>query len=96
MRRMGVIYDSTFILVKDGVLYTPARDVLEGITRKSVTDAAKANDWKFVLSSSLAYNADEIFMSTTTGSIIPITSLDGRPVKDGKLGPITKKIWDTY
>ena len=27
---------------------------------------------------------------------MPITVLDGKPVRDGKLGPITKKIWDGY
>lgn len=30
------------VLVKDGVLYTPDRGVLEGITRKSVIDVARA------------------------------------------------------
>jgi hypothetical protein len=30
------------------------------------------------------------------GGIMPITELDGKPVKDGKLGPITKQIWDGY
>ncbi|CAG8044466.1 unnamed protein product [Penicillium salamii] len=87
------------VLVKDGVLYTPARGVLEGITRKSVIDAARVNGLELrveLVPIQLAYNADEIFMSTTAGGIMPITSLDGNPVKDGKVGPITKKIWDTY
>jgi branched-subunit amino acid aminotransferase/4-amino-4-deoxychorismate lyase len=44
----------------------------------------------------MVYKADEIFMCTTAGGIMPITSLDGEPVKDGKIGPITKKIWDGY
>ncbi|CAG8421198.1 unnamed protein product [Penicillium salamii] len=87
------------VLVKGGVLYTPARGVLEGITRKSVIDAARVNGLELrveLVPIQLAYNADEIFMSTTAGGIMPITSLDGKPVKDGKVGPITKKIWDTY
>lgn len=87
------------ILVKNGVLYTPSRGVLEGITRKSVIDAARMNGLEIhveIVPVQMVYDADEIFMSTTAGGIMPITSLDGRPVKDGKLGPITKKIWDTY
>lgn len=87
------------VLVKDGVLYTPSRGVLEGITRKSVIDAVRVNGLEIrveVVPVQLAYDADEIFMSTTAGGIMPITSLDDRPVKDGKVGPITKKIWDTY
>jgi branched-subunit amino acid aminotransferase/4-amino-4-deoxychorismate lyase len=86
-------------LVKNGVLYTPARGVLEGITRRSVIDAAHKNGLEIhveLIPVQMAYDADEIFMSTTAGGIMPITSLDGKPVKDGKLGPITKKIRDTY
>lgn len=43
-----------------------------------------------------AYHSDEIFMCTTAGGIMPITLLDGQPVNDGQVGPITKKIWDGY
>ncbi|OQV04279.1 hypothetical protein CLAIMM_09189 [Cladophialophora immunda] len=44
----------------------------------------------------LAYHCDEMFMCTTAGGIMPITSLDGVPVRDGKVGPLTAKIWDLY
>ncbi|EXJ94976.1 hypothetical protein A1O1_00094 [Capronia coronata CBS 617.96] len=87
------------VLVKDGVIYTPDRGVLEGVTRKSVFDVAKANGIEVrleVVPVELAYQADEIFMCTTAGGIMPITSLDGQPVKDGKIGPVTQKIWDDY
>lgn len=87
------------VLIKDGVLYTPDRGVLEGITRKSVIDVAKSFDLPVKIEfvpTELAYNCDEIFMCTTAGGIMPITELDGKPIKDGKIGPITKKIWDGY
>ncbi|KAL2818163.1 D-aminoacid aminotransferase-like PLP-dependent enzyme [Aspergillus cavernicola] len=87
------------VLVKDGNLYTPSRGVLEGITRKSVIDAAKINGLKIsvqLVPVQMVYDADEIFMCTTAGGIMPITSLDGQPVNGGQLGPITKKVWDTY
>ncbi|CAL5867162.1 uncharacterized protein PFLUO_LOCUS1374 [Penicillium psychrofluorescens] len=44
----------------------------------------------------LGYQFDEIFMCTAAGGIMPIASLDGQPVKDGEIGPITQKIWDGY
>jgi len=44
----------------------------------------------------MAYDADEIFMCTTAGGIMPITTLDDKPVNGGNVGPITKKIWDGY
>ncbi|KAI1085468.1 D-aminoacid aminotransferase-like PLP-dependent enzyme [Whalleya microplaca] len=87
------------VLVKDGVLYTPDCGVLEGITRKSVIDAAGVHNLEVRVETvpvRAAYEADEIFMCTTAGGIMPITSLDGQPVASGKAGPITTKIWDTY
>lgn len=87
------------VLVKDGVLYTPDRGVLQGVTRKSVIDVARANGLEVrveLVPVGMAYNCDEIFMCTTAGGIMPITSLDGQPVNGGKVGPITKTIWDGY
>lgn len=86
-------------VIKDGVLYTADRGVLEGVTRKSVFDVCKAEGIPVrmeVVPVELAYQADEIFMATTAGGIMPITKLDGTPIRDGKLGPLTKKIWDGY
>ncbi|KAJ5818910.1 hypothetical protein N7474_004501 [Penicillium riverlandense] len=87
------------VLVKNGVIYTPDRGVLEGVTRKTVIEVARANGIEVrmeVVPVELGYQSDEIFMCTTAGGIMPITSLDGQPVKDGEIGPITKKIWDGY
>lgn len=87
------------VLVKDGVLYTPDRGVLPGISRKSVIDVANMNGLEIRVENvpvQMCYDADEIFMCTTAGGIMPITTLDGKPVKDGKVGEITKKIWDGY
>lgn len=87
------------VLIKDNVLYTPQRGVLEGVTRKSVIDVAKAMELEVrveTVPTETAYSCDEIFMCTTAGGIMPITTLDGHPIKDGKIGPATKKIWDGY
>lgn len=87
------------VVVKDGVLSTPDRGCLQGITRKSVVDASRSLGYEIRIENvpvEAAYQADEIFMSTTAGGIMPITILDGEPVKDGKVGPITKAIWDRY
>lgn len=87
------------VLVRNGILYTPDRGVLQGISRKSVIDVANAKGYEIrveFVPIEMAYQADEIFMCTTAGGIMPITELDGNPVKDGKVGPITKVIWDGY
>jgi branched-subunit amino acid aminotransferase/4-amino-4-deoxychorismate lyase len=85
--------------VKDGILFTPARGVLEGVTRKTVLELAEARGRKTVVDYvpvDLLYHADEIFMSTTAGGIMPITRLDDAPVGGGQVGPITRDIWEAY
>lgn len=87
------------LFVKDGIIYTPDRGCLEGVTRKSVIDVARSNGIEVrveVVPVALAYEADEIFMSTTAGGVMPITSLDGKSINGGKIGPVTTKIWDAY
>ncbi|KAK5465315.1 hypothetical protein LTS15_001878 [Exophiala xenobiotica] len=87
------------VFIKDGVLYTPDRGVLKGVTRKSVGDAAKANGIEMRIEfvpTEMAYQCDECFMCTTAGGVMPITTMDGQPIGDGKIGPVTKKIWDSY
>jgi branched-subunit amino acid aminotransferase/4-amino-4-deoxychorismate lyase len=85
--------------VKDRVLHTPVRGVLEGVTRKTVLELAAAKGMKTAVDFvpvDLLYHADEIFMSTTAGGIMPITRLDDAPVGGGQVGPVTRDIWEAY
>jgi len=85
--------------VKDRVLFTPIRGVLEGVTRKTVLELAAAKGMRTVVDYvpvDLLYQADEIFMSTTAGGIMPITQLDDQPVGGGQVGPVTREIWEAY
>jgi branched-subunit amino acid aminotransferase/4-amino-4-deoxychorismate lyase len=85
--------------VKDRVLFTPIRGVLEGVTRKTVLELAAAKGMQTVVDYvpvDLLYHADEVFMSTTAGGIMPITQLDGQPVGGGQVGPVTRDIWEAY
>lgn len=86
-------------VVKDRVLMTPSRGVLEGVTRKTVLELAESRGLRTVVDFvpvEVLYHADEIFMSTTAGGIMPITRLDGRAVADGKVGAVTCTIWEAY
>ena len=40
--------------------------------------------------------ADEIFITSTAGGIMPVTVLDGVRVGDGSPGPVTNRIRDAY
>jgi branched-chain amino acid aminotransferase len=85
--------------VKDGKLATPATGVLPGITRRTVFDlcaeiglAATAAD----VSVSALKDADEVFITSTAGGIMPVTVIDETAIADGKVGPITKRLTKVY
>ncbi len=86
-------------VIKDGRLLTPDSNCLLGITRKTVFDLAKemnieAHACKVPVETVRA--ADEIFMCTTAGGIMPVKSLDDVPVGSGKSGPITMKLHEAF
>jgi branched-subunit amino acid aminotransferase/4-amino-4-deoxychorismate lyase len=85
--------------VHDQVLRTPARGVLEGVTRLTVKQIARSEGWELRMDDvrvSSLYDADEIFLSSTAGGIMPITILDNHPVGGGQVGPVTRRIWEGY
>lgn len=89
--------------VKDGKLSTPAIGVLAGITRRTVFDLAGelGFDCKAVdVSVAALKGADEVFITSTAGGILPVTLIDGTPVAGGKVGPITSRLaklyWDKH
>jgi branched-chain amino acid aminotransferase len=86
-------------MVKDGVVRTPDRGVLEGISRKTVIELCGALGIALriepVPASELA-SADEVFISSTGGGVLPIAKIDGRPIGAAFPGPITKRLHDAY
>jgi branched-subunit amino acid aminotransferase/4-amino-4-deoxychorismate lyase len=85
--------------VHDRVLRTPGRGVLEGVTRMTAVGIAEAEGWTVRLEDvrvGSLYDADEIFLSSTAGGIMPITTLDNHPVGGGQVGPVTRRIWERY
>jgi len=85
--------------VVDGRVYTPAVGVLEGVTRKTVIELVSASDTEMVvgdLSVDMMHRAEEVFLSSTGGGVIPITTLDGRAVGDGRTGPIASWLQRAY
>ncbi len=86
-------------VIKNGVLFTPRRGVLEGVTRKTVMEVAKTNGIECRLEDvpvSMAYDCDEMLFVTTAGGVMPITRLDGAPIGNGAVGPVSKTIWKAY
>ncbi|QOF70942.1 aminotransferase class IV [Aminobacter sp. SR38] len=85
--------------VKNGRLATPATGVLPGITRRSVFDlCAEAGlvAEAVIVSVDALLGADEVFITSTAGGIMPVTKIDGTDVANGKVGPVTTRLKDAY
>jgi branched-chain amino acid aminotransferase len=86
-------------IVRDGVLQTPATNVLEGITRHTVLDIARELGIHTEVGEVTVHalrEADEAFGASTAGGVFFVTSVDGTPLGDGRIGPVTQRIHDTY
>jgi branched-chain amino acid aminotransferase len=84
--------------VKDGVLRTPARGVLEGVSRRTVIELCEALALPIrvaPLPERELAEADEVFLSSTGGGVLPIAKVDGRPLRAFP-GPITRRLQDAY
>jgi branched-chain amino acid aminotransferase len=42
------------------------------------------------------YTADECFLTGTAAEVIPVVECDGRPIGDGKPGPITRDLLERF
>lgn len=83
----------------DGQLQTPQRGVLEGITRRTAIEIAREQSLDVVVGNipvSVLYQADEIFLTSTAGGVMPVSTLDGRAVGTGRPGPVTSLIRERY
>jgi branched-chain amino acid aminotransferase len=85
-------------MVKDGVVRTTDRGVLEGISRRTAIELCE----RFSIPLSLApfsvdalRNADEVFLTSSGGGILPIARLDGVALPQFP-GPVTSRLYDGY
>jgi branched-chain amino acid aminotransferase len=89
-------------MVRKGRLITPAvtENVLEGITRDSVMELAQRELGLQVLERAIdrseLYVCDELFFTGTAVGIAPVTRVDHRPVNDGAIGEVTRKLRQLY
>ena len=92
---------SNIFFVRDGELLTPrARFVLPGISRETVIDLA-GEEGIAVHETDLdlfdAFTCDECFMTSTSLCMVPVSSINGRPIGDGSVpGPVTARLVEAY
>ncbi|WP_028917916.1 branched-chain amino acid transaminase [Pseudoxanthomonas sp. J35] len=88
-------------LVFDGALHTtPASaSILTGITRDSIIRLARDAGIEVVerdIPREYLYLCDELFMCGTAAEITPLRSVDGKPVGDGRPGPVTRRMQQLF
>lgn len=92
---------SNVFVVKNGRLLAPPKNhlMLPGITYDVVLELAAAHglpcEVRDVLEAEVR-DADELWMTSSTREVLAIVALDGRPVGDGKPGPVVARMYDWY
>ena len=102
--RDGVVTEcssSNVFIVKNECLYTPPKSsyILPGITREVVLDCANACDIPVVekeFSKNDLLEADEVWVTSSTREVVPITSVDGIKIGTGVVGETWSLIYERY
>ncbi len=90
---------NVFCVDAQGCIATPAEGVLEGITRRTVIEMAAALGLPLAqraLPAAELRGAREVFLTSSGGGVLPVTRVDSAPVGDGQVGPVTRRLVDTY
>lgn len=92
---------ANLFLVMNGRLITPevSDDILVGITRSAVMELARDLDLTIEerrIDRTELYVADEIFLCGTGVQVAPVTRIDGRPIRSGRMGELTRTIQRRY
>ncbi len=92
---------SNIFIVSGGRLMTPPKGpfILPGVTRDLVFELARANDVACIeqaINETALFSADEIWMTSSTKEILPITRLDGKPIGGGRPGALYPRLYALY
>lgn len=92
---------SNLFLVSDGVLVTPGNGpfILTGVTRDLVLELARAHGIRCAerdVHDAELGTASELMLSSSTRELLPVTTLDGRAVGNGRPGPVQARLYTLY
>jgi branched-subunit amino acid aminotransferase/4-amino-4-deoxychorismate lyase len=93
---------SNVFTVIGGQVRTPglAVGILEGVTRAKVLEICRREGIPLAevdfLSPDEVRSADEVFITSSTRGVLPVTTVDRRPVGDGQPGPVTRRLLSLY
>ena len=100
----GFIAEGTgdnFFMVKDDRIITPEpRNILRGVSRKYIIEELAPQLGLPCIEKNIelydVMTADEAFFTGTPFCILPVTSINSMQIGSGKMGPITKRLLDTW
>jgi D-alanine transaminase len=92
---------SNVFVVRRGVILSPPKSnlILPGITYDVVSELAQGAGLQFEfrdVSEAEVRSADEVWVTSSSKEVLAITTLNGKPVGDGKPGPVFHKIYRLY
>jgi len=92
---------SNVFIVSGGVIKTPPKDhkILPGITRDLIVELAKKHGMPIEetsISEQEFFKADEIWLTSSTKEVLPVTQINEQPVADGKPGIIWQSMYQKY
>lgn len=89
-----------FFIVKDGVIITPEpRNILRGVSRAYIFELSKQLSLTCIEKNIEPYDvmaAEEAFMTGTPFCLLPVTGLNAVAIGDGRMGPLTRLLLDTW
>lgn len=92
--------ENLFVVYGETIFTPPRSDaILEGITRDSIMQMAKARGLEVVersIARSELYRADEVFLTGTGAQVSPVVDIDGYTIGQGGVGPVSKMLQDSY
>jgi D-alanine transaminase len=93
--------NNAYIVTGDGVLVTRnlSHAILHGITRAAVLALAREGQIRveeraFTIDEATA--ATEAFVTAASAFVTPVVEIDGRPIGDGRPGPVTRRLRELY
>jgi D-alanine transaminase len=92
---------SNVFIVESGTIKTPGlnHQLLAGITRDLILEIAAQQDIKAIedsISAEALFNADEVWLTSSTKEILPVTHIDGKVIGQGKPGPLWQQMIRLY
>lgn len=92
---------SNLFIVKDGVVHTTAKSpsILGGITRELVITLAREQGYTVLeqgMPEALLRDADEVWVTSSTREIVPVTRVNGAVVGAGVPGPVWQRVYAAY